>query len=65
MKVKSVYVHISDEGKPTECLTARATILVEGLGEVQTQNALSDELTTRIVEECLAALRLKLGQRLL
>jgi len=65
MKIKSVFVHISDEGKPTEGLTARATIIVPGLGEVQTQNALSDELTARIADECVAALRLKLGQRLL
>lgn len=65
MKVKSVFVHISDENTPKERLTARATIIVPGLGEVQTQDALSDELTARIADECVAALRLKLGQRLL
>jgi hypothetical protein len=63
MRIKSVFVHIKDEGKPTECLNARATILVPGLGEVATENALSKELTERIAAECLAALRLKLGQK--
>lgn len=63
MHIKSVYVHIADEGKPTEHLNARATIFVPGLGEVATQNALSNELTERIAAECLAALRLKLGQK--
>lgn len=63
MKIKSVFVHIADEGKQTEHLTARTTITVPGLGDVQTQNALSDELTERIAKECLTALRLKLGQQ--
>ena len=62
MKIKSVFVHIKDEGKATEHLSARATITVPGLGEVATENALSGELTERIAAECLAALRLKLGQ---
>lgn len=64
MKIKSVYVHISDEGKPTEHFTARATIIVPGLGEVNTQDALSSDLTDRINAECLAALRVKLGQKI-
>jgi len=43
---------------------ATATIEVPGLGKVEIQQALSDELNERIRTECITALRLKLGQPL-
>lgn len=56
MKVKTVFLFL-DREKPM----ARATIAVPGLGEVQIDSALSDEMLVRVMAESIAALRVKLG----
>lgn len=58
MKTKSVYIWLSRDGTTT----AKATIEVPGLGNVEIEQALSDDLRNRIVEESQSALRVKLGQ---
>jgi len=60
MNVKNVYIYQFNESG----LKSHAVIEVPGLGEVKVENALSDELRERIVAESIAALRLKLGQKL-
>ena len=57
MKVKSVFLFFN-----RDVPTARATVDVPGLGEVQIDSALSVETHDRVIAESLAALRMKLGQ---
>jgi hypothetical protein len=57
MKTESVFIWMRD-GKPN----AKATIKVDGIGSVEIESALSDELCNRIVSECETALRIRLGQ---
>ena len=58
MKTKSVYIWLRDNGKSS----SKAKIDVPGLGEVEIEQALSEELRERIVAESITALRVKLGQ---
>lgn len=60
MKLKNAFIHRN--GK--EVLTANADIMVDGLGEVKIELALSDDLIRRIEEEAIAALRIRLGQKI-
>jgi hypothetical protein len=57
MKTESVFIFVID-GKPK----AKATIRVDGIGSVEIESALSDELANRIISECETALRIRLGQ---
>ena len=58
MKTKSVYIWLRQDGTTT----AKATIEVPGLGDVEIEQALSDDLRNIIAEEAQTALRVKLGQ---
>lgn len=58
MKTKNVFIWVNDDGTTN----AKAKIEVPGLGEVQIEQALSDELRGRIINETMAALRVKLGK---
>ena len=62
MKLKNAFLSTWGENTEKEHLKAIATISVDGLGEVQIQNALSDELMERVQAECFAALKIKIGQ---
>jgi hypothetical protein len=58
MKTKSVYIWVRQNGT----INSKATITVPGLGEVDIEHALSDALSSAIIAETIAALRVKLGQ---
>jgi len=60
MRLKNCYIYQHNE----EGLRAHSVIEVAGLGEVKIESSLSAELVERIVAESIAALRLKLGQRI-
>ncbi len=57
MTTKNVFIWIKPDGKSY----SKATIAVPGLGDVEIENALTDELRERIMAESLTALRVKLG----
>ena len=59
MKVKQVFIYESNG-----TLKTKATIDVAGLGDVQFDHALPDDLVTAICEAAEAALRVRLGQTL-
>lgn len=59
MKVKQVYIWADHL---TGALKAKATINVAGLGDVQFDHALPDDLIAAICATAEAALRVKLGQ---
>jgi hypothetical protein len=60
MELKTAFIHRNRDGG----LIAKAAIDVPGLGEVNIEHALSEEVCMRIRDEAIAALRLKLGQML-
>jgi hypothetical protein len=63
--MKFLNAYVSREGLKAEGkLKAHATVVVDGVGEVKIQMALSDEVCQRIEEEACAALRVRLGQTL-
>lgn len=59
MKIKQVYIW-----RDGDTLKSKATIDVAGLGDVQFDHALPDDLVTAICEAAEAALRVRLGQTL-
>jgi predicted nicotinamide N-methyase len=61
MNVKQIYIWNDDR---TGGLKSKATIDVAGLGDVQFDNALSQQLVETIRAEAEAALRVRLGQTL-
>jgi hypothetical protein len=60
MKVKTIFIHMDLNG----AVRADASIDVPGLGVVNIQSALSEELIEAIKAESIAALRMRLGQTL-
>ena len=60
MRVMMAYVHFPEKGP----ISSTAKISVDGLGEVEIKDVISAEMGERLKIEAIAALRVRLGQRL-
>ena len=60
MRLMMAFVHISDKGE----VSSMAKISVDGLGEVEIKDVISEDAAERLKTEAIAALRVRLGQRL-